>query len=56
MALRFGVCMITILKDFIVTGENVFDVFGMFLEKHTVDFWCFCIVGKILKYSYCQGS
>jgi len=34
MALHFGACLITILKDFIVTGENVFDVFGMFLE-HT---------------------
>jgi len=30
MALHFGACLKTILKDFIVTGENVFDVFGMF--------------------------
>ena len=47
-------CLITILKDFIVTGENVFDVFRMFLETHIVDFWSFCIVGIILKYSYCR--
>ena len=53
--LRFGVCEISIIKDFIVTGENLFDVFGMFLETHIVDFWSFCMVGKLLKYSYYQG-
>jgi len=32
--LQFLACVISILKDVIVTGENVFDVFGMFLETH----------------------
>jgi len=38
MALHFGACVISILKDFIIIGENVLDVFGMFLETHIVDF------------------
>ena len=50
MALHFRACLITILKDFIITGENMFDVFGMFLERHIVDFWIFCMVGKIFKF------
>ena len=52
--LHFGSYLITILKYFIVTAENVFDVFGMFLETHIVNFWSFCMVEKGLKYSYCQ--